>query len=718
MSSAKRAVAQPAAIPAQIAARDVLTVVFFYRWLILGIIVGVSIIGLAFGLVMRPVYTADASLLVLYARDYQVPSQNPDTSATLAFEHSQVINVEAQILSSRELHREVVLEDMHDHPDAAEVNRQLALFERHFRITLVETANVIRLSYVGQSPDQATQVLSRLIRLYMQQRIAIFVSGRTDFLSAQRAEAQTQLDRSDAELLAYRSQQGIASIDDQISAAVTLNATVQGQKLALDAAIARDQTSLSDLTAQIATLSPQVALYSENTQAQAVDSMELTMLQLQAKRADLASRYTTDSHFVTQLDRQIEDVKAAIAGQKPRLLGTTRFGRNETYDTLQSRIIGLRADLAGETARQAVLASQLAGSQDHLQSLIAVSGRLNRLQIDHTLLVDRFRGLDRQLDQAKIDSNQDQTNGNTNVRIIQAPYPPTGRSNSPKLLVLASMLVGVIVAGVAVAILSSLRDTFLSPQEAERGLGLPVLSAPLDEPRRQHRRPDGQEQNVPVRRSDLSRMITAIGKRTAVGPKKLLFLSAQRSDGVEQVVRETARDLELRSSQPVLVIVLQQKLDDTYGIPGADGALVWDAAGDGSPIAVPAGTMSRGDTAPADDPADRMFRLHPVRGHDIVVAMPRTGTHLPFGRQPAEFLDGLTGYDYVLIHGPAAGESLMAVEFAALVDATILVVRAEATRRPVIAAIRNQILDVSGTIIGIAMTHRRRYIPAVIYRLL
>ena len=46
----------------------------------------------------------------------------------------------------------------------------------------------------------------------------------------------------------------------------------------------------------------------------------------------------------------------------------------------------------------------------------------------------------------------------------------------------------------------------------------------------------------------------------------------------------------------------------------------------------------------------------------------------------------------------------------------VLVLRAEVTRKPLVQGLKQQVLDDGGKIVGIAMTYRRAYIPAIFYR--
>ena len=145
------------------------------------------------------------------------------------------------------------------------------------------------------------------------------------------------------------------------------------------------------------------------------------------------------------------------------------------------------------------------------------------------------------------------------------------------------------------------------------------------------------------------------------------------------------------------------------GIPNASGELPW-LFGEGE---------SRSDTPAPEEDALKLLEFLPVAGHDIMVARRREGTLTRTPHETTTLFDTLRArHDYVVVHAPPVSRSFIGVENARLADATILAVRAEKTRKPVVLGLKEQIQEAGGWIVGVVLTHRKSYIPAFIYRFL
>jgi len=464
----------------QVSSRDVLNTFFYYRWTAIWVVLAFLALGAAVAVLVPPTYRAEARLLTLYAGYYDMQLDRLTNRAAPMFDPAQVVNVEAQILSSHELHRSIVAAQLGPQADPETLDKAMRRFETRFHIEKVEGANVIDLSYVDSSPQQAADTLQKLIDQYFRQRAGVFSMGRVEFLATQRDKVRAQLDTANAQLIAFQRAHNVVNIDSQINSAVALQALLRQRTLENASSYAQDASTLETLRQEARSVPATIKLYEDNSEtARAVDTMQLTLLQLQSRRADLAARYLEGAPFVQQMDQQITDVKTAIEGVVPTLASAVRTGHNSYYDTVQDRIMRLSSDVAGELARKQTLEGQGAETADHLQYLISVASQLRRMEIDRDLLVESFKRFSRELEQAQIEQNQVDTASSTNVRIIQAPQPPARRSNPPLLFVGIGLLVGLAAGGLAVLVRSTLRETFLSPEEVERRLGLPVLCAPM-----------------------------------------------------------------------------------------------------------------------------------------------------------------------------------------------------------------------------------------------
>lgn len=736
--------------PMRFSMRDFLNTAFYYRWTAVAALAGTLALGILLVLLIPPSYRAEARLLTLYAGYYNMqidPTGLGGAGGLPGFETGGIVSVESQILASPELHRAVVQEELGAEVDKETLDRAVRRLESNLSIEKVETANVIQLSYRDRDPVKASKTLERLIDHYFRQRAGVFTEGRVGFLTQQRDRVRNQLDKANAQLMAFQRSRDAVDVEAQIASAVALNALLKQRGMENDASLAQDKSTLEKLKIEAKAVPATVELYEDNSEAaRAIGTMQLTLLQLQARRADLAARYMTESPFVKQVDDQVAELEKEIERQKASVVNAVRRGRNSYYDTVQDRITRLSADVAGQEERKQTLDAQIKEAGDRFQSLITTANQLNRLVIDRDLLADSFKGFSREVEQARIQQNQADTSSSSNVRIIQAPEPPTQRSNPPVLFLAAALVIGIMIAAISMLVRTSLRETFLSPEEAERSLGLPVLFAPLQSAEapqmvrelgqalrqmqglqtlRQMLSPPEPAAIEPVPaaaaprrmpRAELGRMVAAINN-SAPGTDKtsrvVLLLSSRDDDGLDTVAMALIEELERRSTRPVLILDLTQK-GDLYGQPDDDGLLTWPGE------TGPAPSWRAATVGPASSvEAETVFAFHPVENHYIVVGRRKPGAILPSGRQSAYLFDLLRReHDYIVMRVPPVSRSFDGIEAAIMADATVLGVRAESTRKPVALQMKAQVIDTGGRIVGVAMTGRRSYIPAYVYRFL
>ncbi|WP_084663955.1 GumC family protein [Pandoraea faecigallinarum] len=711
--------------------RDYLNTLFYYRKIATTVFLAIVALGVLVALFVPIPYRAQATLLVLNAGYYD-QTNNPNGGVSLQPPPGQLNGVEAQILSSPELHRDVILSKLGPGATASDIDRELQNFEKRLHIEQNDLANTITLTYSDTDPKAAADALARLLDKYFRQRASIFTSGRVNLLVSQRDDVGKQLDKADADLLAFQKKHGIVKIDDQTSRAVLLESQLVQRKLETDAKLAQDRSELKSLQGSTKDVRSTIPIYTDDSEtSRAINTLQGSLSELENKRADFASRYMATSPFVVQLDKQIADMRANIAKQRQEMMTATRLGHNNYFDVVQERLAVLNASIAGGMAQQAALEAQIKETRDKLQGMSDVSSQLSQLQARRDILADSFKERSRQVELARVQQGQvSQING-TNVRVIQAPFPPSQRSVSASLLIAASIAAGLLISALTVLILSSLRETFLSPEQVERALLLPVVNAPvmLGGQRAGGTGTSGTSGTAAApgvanaeaayaRPAHLAygRMIAAINSSTDSHAKVVMALSAGKNDGLASVIQGLTSELEHRSGKPILILDIASTPDSPmYGKPNAQGLLAWPSNGGTALTDVAASGM--GDTGADGSGVLSDLAFTRVDRHNIVVAQPRSGAIPSSWQQVTRLFDALReSHDYIVVHAPPSSQSFTGIENASLADATVLVVRAEATRKPVIAGLKAQVEDAGGRLIGVALTHRRGYIPSFIYR--
>ena len=647
--------------------REVLNAIFFHRRA--GVVVAgvVMVLGLLLAVLMPPRYSAEARLLPLSTGVYDTGEANTPRLPGQALDPTAVANVEQQLLSSLDLHRQVVREMLPPDASESEVSHAVAAFEKDLTVAKVNDTNVLELTYSASDPQRAVSVLNRLIKAYYRVRANALTAGRVAYLEHQSEEASHQLDAADAELTAFQREHHIVDISAQIAGAVKENDTLRLDWQTEQANLADTHHAISRLRNELSVIPKDVELYTDNGEAaHATGEMRAQLLALQAKRADVAARYMPGSPLVTQLDTQISALETALDGQKVSLPDTRRVGRNQVFDTASIRLVDTEVNAAGDAGRRAALTTQVAQSDQRLSSLNDIGQRLAQLRLTRDLAAENYKSLAMQVAQAKVQLNQDSDVGNPSVRLIEAPTAPISRSNPPSLILAGAMVVALVMAAVTVGLLTSLREVFLSPREVEAATGLPVLASPLSGER------------IENDHTSILRMLSAISANIISSEGSVLFVEQASRRNLQTAALWLGKALE--NLQPGRTVLLRFASGGQQVVRAGDLAL--ERVG-----ILPAAVVDVSLCKYLVESVGLIQDLKARFGHVVVTSPP-----------------------------VAAGPEALLLSQA--VDHVIVLVECEVTRRPVLVELLRQLAQLHVEVTGLVLLGRRSHIPGWLYALL
>lgn len=647
-----------------VALRDLLTTVFYYRRLWTLLMAALLLIGLIVTIVVPPSYTARARLLTLSGGVYDVQSGSTNLRPDNSF---IAVDVEEQILESAELHRATVRRMVGAGIQGRPFEDRVTAFEEHLKVSKLETGNVVEVTYRDREPQQAAAALKTLLAVYFEQRASVFTSGRVAFLTSELEKVRTQLDGANSQIESYEKEHGVVDVTAQINGAVALDDQLHQRLAEAQSAASEARRSVEVLKTNADRIPQEIELSRDNSEAaRTIGTMESELFNLEAKRADLASRYMSTSPFVVQADAQVAQLEAAIERQKKQLTTVTRTGYNTYKDQVNTQLATAEATLAGTEARRNVVEQQVADSIRHLKDLVGIHDALARLTSQRDLLANTAKDYAEQLEHARIQQNQTEASGTTNVRVIESPSAPRSRNNPPVLFLAATVVAALMITAVVLVVVSSTREVFLSPEEAERSLQLPVLGDIA------RRNAPGQ----PARRA-FGRLIAAADSVPTGGMgKTILLLTSQNEGRMGLIAQGLVESLEPRSPGRVALVHMDEDME-----------------------------------APADNMS---LLLRPLtRDAEIKIGMTMTRSRLT-----SLFHEMRSTYDYVVVTAPPAYTWFESLELTTVADLSVMIVAAEQTRKPVAEAVLQQAAYIGGHVDGLLMTDRKYYIPAWIYNLM
>ncbi|MBF0460819.1 MAG: hypothetical protein HQL87_05425 [Magnetococcales bacterium] len=494
--------------------RDLLTVFFCDRHIIIKAFLVVFILFALASLQVSTKYTANASLLVLMSREFlSRPELGNATPNMSAINPNQIVRTEIEILTNPMLIREVATNLGVDmlypglgqpaeapkdpptwglgrlsawwqarHPSenqtVAEKQRLAVAVERlqkGLEIQSVKDTDVIQLKFTHTDPETASDVLNTLIYAYMEYRQTVLNQKRSPLVTEQLEGFRARLEQAQINLNRFKTQHGITAFGEQknllVHQEMELRTSLLNTSIRLEEATGRTASLRASLQAAPAT----VTLLREASQRNPTQDK---LAELQLRRDELRTKFVDTSHFVTDLDQQIAQMEKALHTDARTLttVTTNRDGSNPVHEQIQTELARATAELQSLQNRQRSETAALARLTQELHDFDHLEHEYTKLATIYDQLEQNIKSYAQKAEELKILEEMDRQK-NANVRIIEQATPPIiGRSIRTLLLLLGTF------AGLFVGILTGLirdytRDTLISPESAERLLGMPVLVA-------------------------------------------------------------------------------------------------------------------------------------------------------------------------------------------------------------------------------------------------
>ena len=681
--------------------RDVILVGFYHKRIILCVLavsLGLSILAWA----LSPIhYTAQSQLLVLVDHDQSGIPGLAGLQSILSADGGRATQSEAEFIRDR-----AIVTGMVEQLGADKLAPQLAhrrlfgllpplsenerretavdLAERALKVVAQSDSNLIMVSFENGNRAVAMEAVDTLIDVYLRRRAQVFSNLRSPFLKEKAQSYADQLSQIEDQLAAERKKFHVLNLDREITLALDqLDGTVQRQqrqierRASLAAEMAESEQAIRQLPAQV------FDSVERNNHFER-DETGTLLTKLYLERDKLQALYQEGDPQLDDIKRQIK-VLEKIQSQPKNEPPTTREVRNPTLDFMNNHLDQLRAEAASVASSIAALDGQTDEARHRVDELRTAERSLRALERSHMIIDQLYRETNQRAEAAQLEEAAAAVK-TANIQILErADASLRGTSNRTNLA-LAILVGGIMLAGALTLVAAWNRRIFLLPQEVARGLHMPVLAAFAEDEGF-----DGAEAS--------SQIIYLAGQ--------LVFAQTEsRTTGKIQII--ATGEAEQRSDFAAALAVEM-----------ADGqskrTLLLDLVGDGT-----AQWTRFGRPAPRDG-TDRRLGIAGTGTKRLDVSVGATTGEVKWQRANGEdmrlLFDSLGDtYDIILIDAPAPRDSLIGLRLAKVVDGSILMVRAEHTRAPVVGHLATQLMEAGGDLFGAVLTGRRFHIPKAIYR--
>ena len=497
-------------VPSQFSFRDILTVVFKRRRLIVIFALSVFLLVMTVSLLLPRTYEVTATLLVNNMRA-EVPMAPIEVSQLITRVSDQDLNTEIEMLKSRGLIEETVIAlgvEESSKPNTGWATRMVGSIRgilggsqqlsrvdglvvkllEELRVSAVRRTNLIRINYVSQDPVWATRVVSTLTEKYLEHRVKVFQSPRAvSFFEVQMREAEQQLAHYENAIKEFADDSAITVVKgpeggDSLAAQ---KAIMMERHAHLEGALGDAQVQMREQSREVMFLREQLVGEPERLHTTdrsritaAAEEIGVALAALRLRRDELLQDFRPDSRHVRDIDSQIRMAEERLKQINEDSDGISGTEENPVYIQLRSELVRAETELEGTRARESALRAQFLESRKGMDKMNTNAFELDRLRRDALAAEENFLLYRKKHEEARIAAAMDQERF-INVTVAQPaqfPLKPMPRDLMTRLF--AALVMGIFGGlGVAFGIEFYLNRSFTTGEDIERKLGIPHIAS-------------------------------------------------------------------------------------------------------------------------------------------------------------------------------------------------------------------------------------------------
>ena len=442
----------------------------------------VILVALVVAMLEKPIYEAQGKLL-FKKRDISstLLSDVPEKAGQLESlsQTNTPVDTEAEVLRSSPIIEQTILAlNLKDktgktiEPDG---------LSKSLVIKGIKGTDILLISYKSSNPQEAADIINKLIEVYIKRNIYINRSETTaarEFITNQLPKTETALRQAEKNLRLFDEKNNIINLPNETQSAVQSLALLNQKIAEIESNLANTTSQANGLRTKIGLTSAEAMKLNSLNQSEAVQPVLKELQQVESNLVTQRTRYTKNHPEIVKLEQQQAAIKGllkerisqAIGGGQPLPLSNLQAGNSaqtlvDSFVTAEVTKFGLNSQL------QALLQTQT-DSIKRGNLLPKLEQQRRDLERQLTTSKSKYEILVKRLQEVEILENQNVGN----ARVVASASPPILPSGSRKSLILA---VGVIVGGllyiVVAFVLDSIDPSIKTAKEAQKCFDYPWL---------------------------------------------------------------------------------------------------------------------------------------------------------------------------------------------------------------------------------------------------
>jgi uncharacterized protein involved in exopolysaccharide biosynthesis len=446
-------------------------------------------------------YDAEMKILVKQTRVDPLVTPNPERPERVGNLTEQDLESEAELLKSRDVLEGAVAECAVKKPpidawsfvpvvnafaastpapahemDLLAVTKAARDLATSMEIIPLKNSDVISVSYSSANPAQAACILKAVGKLYMNKHLAVHrPGGAFEFFKQETDRYKDELQGVEAQLASFGQKEQLVTDSTEKEIGVRKLSDYKSALLDTKTAITETQARIRKLEALGKTTPHRTVKSVKTGPNEALKDLQNQLVTLQMKHTEMQSKFADTYRPLQDLEKQIEDMNAAIAEAQKTPLVEQTTDTNPADDWLTVELAKARSELA---SLQAGTNAKERAVQEY-RSLVLDLDQKNIKREDlvraQKTAEEKYLLYQRKQEEARIEEELDKQRI-VNVAIAEEPSVPVLPEPSPIPLKFGFVLAGLLSVGFG--FFADYYDrSFRTPDEIERYLGVPLLAA-------------------------------------------------------------------------------------------------------------------------------------------------------------------------------------------------------------------------------------------------
>lgn len=346
----------------------------------------------------------------------------------------------------------------------------------HVSVKPVLNTAVLSLSVTWRNRERAALVANVFSQAFVERERTLIGSqavAAQGYLREAITNAQNSLQQANGALASYQAKFQIADITSQTQA---LLQNLESKESKIDELTDDEKQAQAQLASAQSLLSstPATVPGQQTTDVNpATTQLRQQLADAEVQLATARQRYTDKNPTVITLKQQVDQLARQLAAEPATVSGGTVDVPNPVYQQLSQQSATLQGQIQGDAAQIKELTAQRKALAPAIAALPAQTAKLGFLQERAKLASDVYTALEQKYDDAVVAANS----AISDVTVVQ-PASAQEAIPSPNLLfnMLASVVIGLILAVLAVVVKDALERHVREDKDVERTMGLPVIA--------------------------------------------------------------------------------------------------------------------------------------------------------------------------------------------------------------------------------------------------